>query len=219
MFVDPANGDFRVQGRLAGAEAGLREFPDGPVRRAEAGAEGHRPHAGDPHASTRPSGRAGCVKRANYAWQAQIRDIAGLGDRSAYGLPDESGVLLLDVPAASPAAKAGLQKDDVILACNGQPVRTANDLQKLRDKAAGQKLTLLVSRKQKQVTVEVKDYAYVVTESFGEYRVQDGPPGAGGGRGPGEGERRRRPHQQRSDRIPRRWQDRRRLWARSLPTA
>ena len=50
-----------------------------------------------------------------YAWQAAIRDISGLGDRSAYGLPDESGVLLLDVPVASPAAKAGLQKDDVIL--------------------------------------------------------------------------------------------------------
>lgn len=93
----------------------------------------------------------------NYAWQARIRDISGLADRSAYGLPDESGVLLVDVPAASPAAAAGLQKDDVILACNGQPVRTASDLQKLRDKAAGQKLTLLISRKQKQVTVEVRE--------------------------------------------------------------
>jgi hypothetical protein len=102
----------------------------------------------------------------NYAWQARIRDIAGLGDRSAYGLPDESGVLLLDVPVASPAAKAGLQKNDVIIACNGQPVRTAGDLQKLRDKAAGQKLTLLIIRKQNKVTVEVKEYAYVVTESL-----------------------------------------------------
>ena len=37
-----------------------------------------------------------------------MRDISGLGERSAYGLPDETGVLLLDVPAASPAAKAGL---------------------------------------------------------------------------------------------------------------
>jgi len=45
-------------------------------------------------------------------------------------------VLLLDVPATSPAAKAGLQKDDVILACNGQPVRTMKDLQELRDEAA-----------------------------------------------------------------------------------
>jgi membrane-associated protease RseP (regulator of RpoE activity) len=82
-------------------------------------------------------------------------------------LPDESGVLLLAVPAAGPAAKAGLQKDDVIRTCNGQPVRTVNDLQKLRDKAAGKKLTLLIQRKQNQVTVEVGDYAYVVTECSG----------------------------------------------------
>jgi len=104
------------------------------------------------------------VKRANYAWQARIRDIEGLGDRSAYSLPDESGVLLLAVPAASPAAKAGLRKDDVIVACNGQPVRTMNDLRELRDAAAGNQLTLSIVRKQKQLTVEVGDYAYVIAE-------------------------------------------------------
>lgn len=42
-------------------------------------------------------------------------------------LPDESGVLVLDVPAGSPAARAGLTKDDVIVACDGKPVRTVAD--------------------------------------------------------------------------------------------
>ncbi len=84
-----------------------------------------------------------------------MRDISGLGDRSVYGLPDETGVLLLDVPAVSPAAKAGLEKDDVIRACNGRPVRTVAELQKLRDKAAGKKLTLSIIRGQKQMAVEV----------------------------------------------------------------
>lgn len=115
------------------------------------------------------------VKRANFAWQATIRDIEGLGDRSAYGLADKSGVLLLDVPATSPAAKAGLQKDDVIVACNGLPVRKAYDLQKLRDKAAGQTLTLSVSRKQKQVTVELKEYVYVLVESSGNHEFKKIP--------------------------------------------
>ena len=36
MFVDPASGRLPREGRLAGAEAGLRELPHGPVRRAEA---------------------------------------------------------------------------------------------------------------------------------------------------------------------------------------
>ena len=43
----------------------------------------------------------------------------------------------------------------MITACNGQPVRTTKDLQDLRDKAAGKKLTLSVTRKQKQVTIEL----------------------------------------------------------------
>ena len=165
MFVDPAHGDFRVKEGSPALKLGFVNFPmdqfgvQKPALKAIARTP-EIPAVGDIAVGFVP------VKHANYAWQAKIRDIEGLGDRSAYGLPDESGVLLLDVPAASPAAKAGLQKDDVILACNGQPVRTVHDLLKLRDKAAGEKLTLLVSRKQKQVTLAVMDYAYVVTEMF-----------------------------------------------------
>ena len=101
---------------------------------------------------------------AKLLWQAQVRNISGIEDRSAYGLPAECGVLLINVPAGSAAAKAGLQKDDVILACNGKEVRTGDDLQVLRDHAAGQKLALAVSRRQKSLTVELSDYAYVVAE-------------------------------------------------------
>ena len=103
--------------------------------------------------------------RASFILQVKARDISGLGDRSAYGLPDETGVLILDVPAGSPAAKAGLQKEDVIRSCNDQPVKTVEELQKTRDMAAGKKLTLSIIRKQGQVNVELSDYAYVVTET------------------------------------------------------
>jgi hypothetical protein len=166
MFIDPAKGDFRVKDGSPALKLGFVNFPMDQfgVQKPDLKAIARTPEIPKLDKLDRAS-RA--VKRANYAWQAGIRDIEGLGDRSAYGLADESGVLLLDVPAASLAAKADLQKDDVIVACNGQPVRTAYDLQKVRDKAAGQKLTLLVSRKQKKVAVEVKDYAYVVTESSG----------------------------------------------------
>jgi len=70
----------------------------------------------------------------------------------------------MNVPAGSPAANAGFQKDDVILACNGQPVRTVKDLLEVRDQAAGKQLSVSVNRKQKQVTIEVTDYVYVVAE-------------------------------------------------------
>ncbi len=93
-----------------------------------------------------------------------MRDITGLGDRSAYGLPGESGVLLVDVPANSLAARAGLQRDDVILACNDTQTMTMADMRRMCDSAAGRKLALTVSRKQSQLTVEVADYAYVLYE-------------------------------------------------------
>jgi membrane-associated protease RseP (regulator of RpoE activity) len=180
MFIDPANGDFRVKDGSPALKLGFENFPMDQfgVKKPELKAIARTPEipaiARLPQAS-RP------VKRVNVALQAAIRDIAGLGDRSAYGLADESGVLVLNVPASSPAAKAGLQQDDVIVACNGQPVRTAFDLQKLRDKAAGQPLTLVVSRKQKKVSIEAKEYEYVVSEIPGSPNFETVPlaPAAG----------------------------------------
>jgi serine protease Do len=46
----------------------------------------------------------------------------------AFRLPSAEGVLIGDVTADSPGAKAGLQKGDVIVGLNSQPVATAEDL-------------------------------------------------------------------------------------------
>jgi len=166
MFVDPDHGDFRVKDGSPALKLGFVNFSMDQfgVQKPELKAIALTPAIPKLGKPDRPTKKVQFVKPVNYAWQASIRDITGLGERSAYGLPDESGVLLLDVPATSPAAKAGLLKDDVILACNGEPVHTMKDLQELRDKAAGAKLTMSIIRKQKPLTVEVADYAYVVAE-------------------------------------------------------
>ena len=103
--------------------------------------------------------------KAQLLWQAQARDISGSDDKSSYGLPAGAGVLLLDVPAAGTAAKAGLKKDDVVVACNGQEANTINDLRALANKAAGAGLKLSVIRKHKPMTVELTDYAYFAMET------------------------------------------------------
>ncbi len=65
LFVDPASGDFRVKAGFAGAEAGLREFPDGPVRRAKTGTQGHRPHTGNAqNRQLRPGRQKGAAYQA-----------------------------------------------------------------------------------------------------------------------------------------------------------
>jgi hypothetical protein len=180
MFIDPANGDFRVKDGSPALKLGFVNFPMDPfgVQKPELKAIARTPEI--PKLENQVRGKK-VINRASYAWRAGIRDIEGLGDRSAYGLADESGVLLLDVPVASPAAMAGLLKDDVIVACDDQPVRSMYDLRKLQDKAAGKKLTLLVSRKQKKATLEIKDYTYVVTESSGnaEFKTVPLTPAAG----------------------------------------
>jgi S1-C subfamily serine protease len=63
----------------------------------------------------------------------------------------------LDVPGDSAAARAGLQKDDVMVGCNGKPVRTIKELRALKDKAVGGKATVSVYRKQKRFAVELTD--------------------------------------------------------------
>jgi hypothetical protein len=169
MFVDPANGDFRVQAGSPALKLGFVNFPMDQfgVQRPELKAIARRPEIPRLEATRRPAKKEPSAKPPSYVLQSRMRDISGLGDRSAYGLPDESGVLLLELPTASPATQAGLMKGDVIRTCNGQPVRTVRDLQKLRDQAAGKKLTLAILRQQRQVAVEVSDYTYVVSESAG----------------------------------------------------
>lgn len=56
---------------------------------------------------------------------AKVKNIEGLGERSATGLPDEKGAYFVEVPEGSEAYKAGLRTHDVILQLDGQPVASA----------------------------------------------------------------------------------------------
>ncbi|MCX6996009.1 MAG: PDZ domain-containing protein [Kiritimatiellaeota bacterium] len=160
LFVDPANGDFRVQGDSPALKLGFVNFPMDRfgVQKPELKTIARTPEMPKTGPAGKSARQAPSVPRVQCALQALVRNIAGLGDRSAYGLPDETGVLVVEVPAPGAAARAGLQQGDVLRACNGQPIRTVAHLQQLCDQAAGNKLTLLVVRKQHQVTVEVRDY-------------------------------------------------------------
>ena len=165
MFVDAANGDFRVKDASPALKLGFVNFPMDQfgVQKPELKAIARTPEI--PPLTEPTVGAAGPQNQwADYVLQSLARSISGLGDRSAYGLPDETGVLLLNTPAGSLAAAAGLRKDDVIVSCNGKPVRGVGDLLEMQDQAAGKKLTLSVIRKQGPVSIDVTDYAYSVTE-------------------------------------------------------
>jgi S1-C subfamily serine protease len=54
--------------------------------------------------------------------------VVTLGERSAAGLHDDNGALLVNLPAASIAKKNNLQKGDVIIKMDNQEIRSISDL-------------------------------------------------------------------------------------------
>lgn len=75
----------------------------------------------------------------------------------AYGLKDESGVIVGDVFSGSAAEKAGVERGDVVLSLNGEKVQdTEWFVKKVRTLAPGSTATLQVVREGKERTIKVK---------------------------------------------------------------
>ncbi len=90
------------------------------------------------------------------AFGATVRNIAGLGDRSVYGLPDESGVLILTVSQGTVAQKCGLRVNDVIVQEGSQPVRTIADLAPPASANQSGPIHLTIIRSQHRLAVEIQ---------------------------------------------------------------
>jgi len=73
-----------------------------------------------------------------------------------FGLSQVSGAIVGQVEPDTPASKAGIKQGDVILALNGQPVNSANDLRlRVSQAAPGTNVTLEISRDGKTQNVNV----------------------------------------------------------------
>ncbi len=78
-------------------------------------------------------------------------------DAQAYSLPSVKGVLVQSVTKDSPAEKAGLKAEDVVVSVNGHEVQDAGDLQeRIAELNPGQEATLDIYRGGKEQTVSVK---------------------------------------------------------------
>ncbi|MBE7063166.1 MAG: trypsin-like peptidase domain-containing protein [Clostridia bacterium] len=72
-----------------------------------------------------------------------------------YNIP-ASGLFVSDVSAGSGAAAAGVQKGDVILKCNGEDVKSSEEINAIRDRfKAGDSITLTVNRDGEILTLTV----------------------------------------------------------------
>jgi hypothetical protein len=156
-FIDPAHGDYRVKDGSPALALGFVNFPmdEFGVQKPELKAIARTPVLPAPRVVAIALASRDTTPRV---WLgASVHNIADEGEMSAFGLPGVTGVLVLEVPADSALAKAGLQKNDVILSVNGaKTADVASLLQPAHSLAAGQNLSVGISRDQKAITLLIE---------------------------------------------------------------
>lgn len=151
LFVNPGKGDFRVWEGSVAFSAGFRNFTMDSF-----GVVSPRLKAlakKVPIPSILTSNQSGSDKIIDFMG-AKVKDLTTLGERSATGMGDTHGVLVLEVPAGSAAFKF-LQANDVILSFNSKKIRTVSDLLQAQKTTAGTNTEVLVFRNQNAIKMQV----------------------------------------------------------------
>lgn len=153
LFVDPEKGNYQVRPESPALTLGFRNFPmdEFGVVSSSLKALAESPPL--------PTINAAYVDKATATldWLGgKLRNVSGAGDRSAYGLPDETGVIIAEVPPGSILAKSSVQPGDVIRKMQNKEIHTISDLTTLyREISWTGKATLEVIRNQQALVLTV----------------------------------------------------------------
>lgn len=154
LFVDPAAGDYRVRENSPALTVGFRNFAMDQfgVRTPELQKIARTPKLPQVGDVASESGR----EHQYASWdQCKVKNIVGLGEVSAAGLPSETGVLIESIPWGSWQNEFGFQIADVILEINGRIIDNVDDLQLLYEVVErGSDLSVTVFRDQKRVIIQ-----------------------------------------------------------------
>ena len=125
MFMNAALGDYRVREGSPALKLGFVNFDMNHF-----GVQNPRLHALArtpvlPGAAARKESHGSRDATPHDWFGATIRDVLDAGEQSALGLPAVSGVLVVEVPAKSKAARGGLRKNDTILAVGSTSITNA----------------------------------------------------------------------------------------------
>ena len=86
-----------------------------------------------------------------------IKESLNRDVNSGVSVQADQGIVIVGVARNSPAARAGIQTGDVIQQINGQPVKSADDVQQAVDKSTiGGDLPLEISRNGRSLTLSVR---------------------------------------------------------------
>ncbi len=156
MFVDPANGDYRVKEGSPAFKLGFKNFSmdkfgvQKPVLKAIA----RTPLCPTPIIAKRVSA---LNQAPSETWRgATVAALSG-EEFSAFGVnKDDGGIHLVAVPPQSQVAKAGFKAGDLIHSIDGQPVKTIADFRKATGQNNGEVLNIEFVRGQRQMSLIMK---------------------------------------------------------------
>ena len=113
-------------------------------------------------------------ERIAYGWLGVAIQNLNQDLRNYFGLKEGKGVIIVRVFPDSPAEKAGLKEGDLILAVDGEKIRTSSDLVRLvSEQAPGSQVDLRILRKNKYLNVKVILGERPQEESLAQKKVQD----------------------------------------------
>ncbi len=156
LFVNGATGDYAVKSNSPALFLGFVNFnmDDFGVQSPKLKAIARQPMMPLRSSGTTPTLSETRTREVAVWAGAKVRNIVGLGEVSAAGSPGETGVILLEVPDTSNAAKAGFSAGDVLLAFNGKPIKELKDLlQDTQQNVAGKAASVTILRFQQESTI------------------------------------------------------------------
>jgi hypothetical protein len=127
LFKNAQIGDFRVQANSPALKVGFKNFDmDFGVLSKRLKAIAKTPKI--PLLLVSVAGET--VQQTNWLG-ASVKNIDNLGERSAAGLPNNNGALIIQINESSQASKTALQKGDVIIGLDHEEIKSINDLIKV----------------------------------------------------------------------------------------
>ncbi|MBC9795708.1 PDZ domain-containing protein [Sinomicrobium weinanense] len=159
LFTDPEAGDFTVAENSPVLKLGFKNFPMDSfgVKDKTLKQIAKKPEIPDMWLARRSDENPGDSPGPVHWLETKIKNVKTLAERSAAGLPESSGVLIIIVEPGSPAEKSGLREGDVIVESEGVEIHRIPDLLKsFQTNNWRGKLKLVVFRNQEKKSVEIK---------------------------------------------------------------
>ena len=154
MFVDPANGDFRVKPGSPALALGFANFP---MDRFGVQQPALKAMARTPQLPVvEMAVQVDVTEAAPVKWMgATLRELAG-EEFSAFGVTKaDGGMHVIESPGDSPANAMGLRPGDLVQSVNGLPVPTAKAFRRVvRGLSSGQTVRLDIVRDQGRISLE-----------------------------------------------------------------